>query len=382
MIVLRKTGIANLPLHYGRAPHWLISRMIKLADAIVTIIIDEYGQDEFLQRISDTFWFQALGCVLGFDWHSSGVTTVLTYVLKKAVRSDMHGIAVCGGKGKASLRTPSEIRLVAEKFGFSNSDIDQLEYSSKMSAKVDNTAIQAGYPLYHHAFFLSEEGKWAVVQQGMSIEDRTARRYHWISDSVNQNFVDEPHKAIVGDTKRGVVLDMTAKKSVECRKTSLDICKENPLKVRSLFESIRPARQSTLQHWIQQGESRGLHDIRVLSMPRRVNWNVLREVYEFQPSSYEELLGVRGVGPATVRGLALVSEIIYGKPPSWRDPVKFSFAYGGKDGVPRPVDREAMDQSIELLRESIQKARVDEKTKSRSLKKLTRYITNDNLNNH
>ena len=151
MIVLRKTGIANLPLHYGRAPHWLLSRMIKLADAIVTIIIDEYGQDEFLQRISDTFWFQALGCVLGFDWYSSGVTTVLTYVLKKAAKPDMHGIAVCGGKGKASLRTPSEIRLVAEKFGFSNSDIDQLEYSSKMSAKVDNTAIQAGYHLYHHA---------------------------------------------------------------------------------------------------------------------------------------------------------------------------------------------------------------------------------------
>lgn len=175
---------------------------------------------------------------------------------------------------------------------------------------------------------------------------------------------------------------MTAKESVECRKASLGICKENPLKVRSLFESIGPARQSPLQHWIQQGESRGLHGIMVLSMPRRVNWNALREVYEFQPSSYEELLGVRGVGPATVRGLALVSEIVYGKPPSWRDPVKFSFAYGGKDGVPRPVDRVAMDQSIELLRESIQKARVDEKTKSRSLKELTRYITNDNLNNH
>lgn len=382
MIVLRKTGVASLPLHYGRAPRWLLSRMIRLADAIATIIIDEYGQDEFLQRISDTFWFQALGCVLGFDWHSSGVTTVLTYVLKKAVRPDMHGVAVCGGKGKASLRTPSEIRLVGERFGFSISDIDQLEYSSKMSAKVDNTAIQAGYPLYHHAFFLSEEGKWAVVQQGMSVEDRTARRYHWISDSVNQDFVNEPHEAIVGDTKRGVVLDMTAKESVECRKTSLDICKENPLKVKRLFESIRPARQSTLQHWIQQSESRGLHDIRVLSMPRRVNWNTLREVYEFQPSSYEELLSIRGVGPATVRGLTLVSEIIYGKPPSWRDPVKFSFAYGGKDGVPRPVDREAMDQSIELLKESIQKARVDEKTKLRSLKKLTRYITNDNLNNH
>lgn len=185
MIVLRKTGVASLPLHYGRAPRWLLSRMIKLADAIATIIIDEYGQDEFLQRISDTFWFQALGCVLGFDWHSSGVTTVLTYVLKKAVRPDMHGVAVCGGKGKASLRTPSEIRLVGERFGFSISDIDQLEYSSKMSAKVDNTAIQAGYPLYHHAFFLSEEGKWAVIQQGMSVEDRTARRYHWVPLSFN-----------------------------------------------------------------------------------------------------------------------------------------------------------------------------------------------------
>lgn len=369
---LKRTGIARLPLHYGKAPRWLVARMIELADAIVTIIIDEYGRDEFLQRISDPFWFQALGCVLGYDWHSSGVTTVLTGVLKNAVKPEKHGVAVCGGKGKTSLKTPGEIRLTGEIFGFSKSDIDRLVYSSKMSAKVDNTAIQAGYSLYHHVFFVSKNGKWAVVQQGMSIVDRTARRYHWLSEHVKE-FVAEPHDAIVGDTKRKTVLNMTARESEECRKTCVDIVKEKPRKVKQLLKSARPAYQKSLQEWMSKAKVEN-YTFTLLSMPRRINWNALRKAYEFQPKNYEELLGIKGVGSATVRGLALVSEIIYGQPPSWKDPVKFSFAYGGKDGVPRPVDRKAMDKSVQILKEVIQNAKINNKTKLKSLKRLKKYI--------
>lgn len=375
---MRRTGVARLPLHYGRAPRWLVARMINLADAIVTIMIDEYGRDEFLQRISDPFWFQALGCVLGYDWHSSGVTTVLTGVLKKALNPEEHGVAVCGGKGKASRRTPGEIRVVGETFGLSSSKNDRLIYSSKMSAKVDNSAIQAGYPLYHHAFFVSEEGKWAVVQQGMSTQDRTARRYHWYSEvfdrDVTRSFVVEPHKAIVGDGKRDAVLNMTSRESEECRKASVDISKENPRKVRRLLESARPVHQKSLDEWISRSIDRH-YTINVLSMPRRINWRALREAYEFQPKNYEELLGIKGVGPATVRGLALVSEIIYGRPPSWKDPVRFSFAYGGKDGVPRPVDRRAMDESIQILRNAIQNAEIEDRTRLKSLKRLRQYVS-------
>ncbi|MFP3985746.1 MAG: DUF763 domain-containing protein [Candidatus Bathyarchaeia archaeon] len=369
---MKRTGVAKLPLHYGRAPQWLVTRMTKLADAVVTIIVDEYGHDEFLRRISDPFWFQALGCVLGYDWHSSGVTTVLTGVLKAAVNPKKHGVAVCGGKGKASLKAPTEIHAACETFGFSTGDIDRLVYSSKMSAKVDNTAIQAGYPLYHHAFFLSENGKWTVIQQGMSTQDRTARRYHWLSEHVKE-FVVEPHEAIVGNAKRDAALNMTAKESEECRKTSVDVAKEKPDKIKRLLESAKPTHQKSLQQWMPN--AKGINEpINVLSMPRKINWNALREAYEFQPKNYQELLAVRGVGPATVRGLALVAEIIYGKPPSWKDPVKFSFAYGGKDGVPKPVDKRAMDKSIQILQEAIQNAQIDNKTKLKAFKKLRQYV--------
>jgi len=228
--LMQRTGVARLPLHYGKAPRWLVVRMRKLAGEIVTIIVDEYGTGDFLKRISDPFWFQALGCVLGYDWHSSGVTTVVTGVLKQAIAQKDCGIAVCGGKGKVSLQAPLEIGNVGEKFGFSSDKINALRYASKMSAKVDNTAIQAGYQLYHHTFFVAEDEKWAVIQQGMCLRDRTARRYHWLSDNT-KNFVVEPHNAIVGDVKRDIALDMTAKESEGCRKTSVDIAKEPPKKV-------------------------------------------------------------------------------------------------------------------------------------------------------
>lgn len=374
-IALQRTGVAKLPLHYGKAPKWLVVRMRKLAKEIVTIIVDEYGARDFLRRISDPFWFQALGCVLGYDWHSSGVTTVVTGVLKQAIVPEEHGIAVCGGKGRASLQAPLEIGSVGEKFSFSTDKIENLRYASKMSAKVDNSAIQAGYQLYHHAFFVAENGKWAVVQQGMCPQDRTARRYHWLSENI-KNFVNEPHSAIVGDAKREIALDMTAKESENCRKTSLDIAKEPPNKVMRMLLSIRPACQKSLQEWLPKTGITAWEEypIDVLSMPANINWRALREVYEFQPSNYEELLGFRGVGPATVRGLALISELIYGEKPSWKDPIRYSFAYGGKDGVPYPVNRKAMDESICILRQAIQEAKVGDKDKMQCLERLRQLI--------
>jgi hypothetical protein len=368
-----RTGIANLPLHGGKAPPWLTARMGKLAKEITTIITDEHGADAFLTRISDPYWFQAFGCVLGYDWHSSGVTTVVTGVLKQTLSPEQHGIAVCGGKGRVSRQAPTEITLAAEEFGFSENSIQTLTYTSRMAAKVDNTAIQAGYQLYHHAFFITENMKWAVIQQGMSHEDHTARRYHWLSDNLT-NFVVEPHNAIVGDTKRQKALNMTAKTSEGARKASVDIAKEKPNKIMRLFEAARPLYQKSLQEWLPKTSNQQQKTIATLNMPRNINWRTLKQTYEFQPQNYEQILSMKGVGPATVRGLALLAELVYGEKPSWEDPVKYSFAYGGKDGVPFPVDRRAMDESIQLLRQMVQASKIGDREKTRSLQRLRRFV--------
>lgn len=368
---MQRTGVASLPLHGGKAPHWLVSRMIPLAHEITTVIIDEHGQDEFLRRVSDTYWFQALGCVLGYDWHSSGVTTVLTGVLKNAVKPEEHGLAVCGGKGRTSRKTPAEIGVAGDHFGLSSGKIEELRYASRMSAKVDNSAIQAGYQLYHHAFFLAEDGKWAVVQQGMSDQDGTARRFHWLSEHV-QDFVVEPHDAIVGDAKRDSTLDMTAKQSEACRKASTDIAKEKPNRIMRLFESVRPRSQPSLQKWIPETGWQE-HAVDALSMPTTLNWKLAKKLYDFHPQNYEQLLGIRGVGPATVRGLALISELIYDAPPSWKDPVKYSFCVGGKDGVPYPVNRRSYDEIIEILDGAIKQAKLGEKDGLNAVRRLRKF---------
>jgi len=344
--------------------------MTSLAHEITTIVVDEFGRSEFLNRVSDPYWFQALGCALGYDWHSSGVTTVLTGVLKNAVKPEEHGLAVCGGKGRTSRKAPAEIGEAGDRFGLSTSKIEHLQYASRMSAKVDNAAIQAGYQLYHHAFFLAEDGKWAVVQQGMSSQDRTARRYHWLSEHV-QDFVVEPHDAIVGDVMRSVALDMTAKESEDCRKISTDIAKEKPETLKRLFQSVHPApaHQSSLQKWIPETTLRE-HTVAAFSMPTTLNWKLARRLYEFQPENYEQLLGIRGVGPATVRGLALVSELVYGESPSWKDPVKYSFCVGGKDGVPYPVNKPSYDEMIEILKDAVKQAKVGEKEKINAIRRL------------
>ena len=372
---MNRTGIASLPLHGGKAPPWLTGRMRKLSKEIASIMIDEQGTDAFLMRISDPFWFQAFGCVLGYDWHSSGVTTVVTGVLKQALSPEEHGIAVCGGKGKTSRKTPTEIAEVSEKFGFSEQQIKVFTYTSKITAKIDNAAIQAGYQLYHHAFFIAENKKWAVVQQGMDPQDRTARRYHWLADKTT-NFVVEPHNAIVGDIKRSSALNMTAKTSEGSRKASVDLAKEPPRKLMRLFEAAKPTHQKSLQDWLPETGSCYLDvkSIEVLNMPRNINWEMMSRVYEFQPRNYEELLSIKGVGPAAVRALALVAELVYGEKPSWEDPVKYSFCLGGKDGVPFPVDRGAYDESIGILKNAVEQAKIGDKDKIHSLQRLRRFV--------
>jgi hypothetical protein len=369
-----RTGVANLPLHGGRAPSWLTGRMRKLAKEISSIIIEEQGTAKFIQRLSDPFWFQAFGCVLAYDWHSSGVTTVVTGILKGALSPEEHGVAVCGGKGKTSRKTPGDITAVGEKFGFSQETIDELTFTSRITAKVDNTAIQAGYQLYHHAFIVTNDEQWAVIQQGMSNMDHSARRYHWLSENT-KCFVEEPHNAIVGDIKRERALNMVAKESEAARKASVDLSKEPTRKLMNLIQSTaNPLNQTSLQTWLPKTTDPWLQTQTTLNMPRNINWDTLVRIYEFQPSNYEELLSIEGVGPATARGLALVAELIYGDSPSWEDPVKFSFAFGGKDGVPYPVNRKSMDESIQILRDSVQNAKIGDEERLKALQRLRRYV--------
>jgi hypothetical protein len=370
---MKRTGEAELPLHGGSAPAWLLSRMRGLAAPMVGVIVDTFGPDELLRRLSQPAWFQALGCVLGFDWHSSGVTTVLTGVLKSVMKPEL-GIMVAGGKGKRSRLAPSEIREMGGTFRLGEEEVLGLVRASRMSAKVDNTAIQSGHTLYHHAFFLTDEGKWAVVQQGMDAGRRSARRYHWLSEHV-RSFTEKPHDAIVGETTGDRVLDMTAPGSRESRRVSLDLVKEGIPPLRTAFLELRKEPQRTLDSWISaEGPAplsgRVVDADLILRMPRTMNWDALERAYELQPGSYDELLAVRGVGRAAIRGLALVSEMVYGARPSWRDPVRYSFAYGGKDGVPRPVDRRAMDESIEFLRRAVDEARLGKEEKLSAFRRL------------
>jgi hypothetical protein len=246
-----------------------------------------------------------------------------------------------------------------------------------MSAKVDNTAIQAGYQLYHHAFFLAENGEWAVVQQGMSAQDRTARRYHWFSEHV-KDFVVEPHDGIVGDVKRNAALDMTAKESENCRKVSTDLAKEPPKKLTRLFQSVQPSRQPSLERWIPEAEWKE-YAVEMFSMPNTLNWKKAKKLYDFQPENYEQLLGIRGVGPATVRGLALIAELVYGAAPSWKDPVKYSFCVGGKDGVPYPVNKPSYDEIIKVLEDAIGQAKVGGKERLNAIKRLRLFANRNQL---
>jgi len=360
-------SVAVLPLHYGRAPRWLFSRMVKLARCIVGITVREYGVRGFLERLSDPWFFQSLSCVLGYDWHSSGTTTVTCGALKEAIDPDEFGVAVAGGKGRASNRAPAEIEERAVGFGLGSRRIEELKYASRMAAKVDNSLVQDGYSLYHHTFIFDERGDWIVVQQGINEEERNARRYHW--PPAHRSLIDEPQNAILCDSRLPAVLNMTSRLSEENRGACLDLAREDPRRLKRLLAKPTPPHQSTLEPWTEGGTSR-----RLLVMPATVNWKALRKAYEFQPRSYEELVSLRGVGPSTIRGLALVAELIYGERPSWRDPVRFSFAFGGKDSVPFPVDRRGMDEAVEVLRTGIGEAELGREERLQAVRRLRRCV--------
>jgi hypothetical protein len=373
---MSRTGIANLPLHPGRAPRWLFKRMVALSEGIIDALIYEYGNEEFLRRISDPFWFQALSCALGYDWHSSGTTTVTCGALKEAIDPEKHGFAIAGGKGKASRKTPEQIEQFGDKFNFSTNRINDLKYSSRMTAKVDNTAVQDGHNLYHHVFLFSEDGIWTVIQQGMNSHTNYARRYHWFSDNVD-SFLCDPHDAILGRRCENSVLDMVSKDSDNCQRTCVDLVCDNPVHLVSDWAKLtRSHNQSTLDEWMFSKKE--IEPVICLDMPRSINWAKMKEIYDFQPKDYEELLSMNGVGPNTVRALALISDLIYGDRPSWKDPVKYSFTVGGKDGVPFPVDRKAMDESTEIIKSGVNQAKIGDKQKLHAIKRLQNFVKNPN----
>jgi hypothetical protein len=352
----KRTGIANLPLHYGRVPHWLFDRMVKLAKEITIVIITEFGAEEMLRRLSHPYWFQALGCILGYDWHSSGVTTTLCGALKEGIKGlerDL-GLFVAGGKGKTSRRTPQEIEFWGESLSL---DILPLICASRMSAKVDSAAVQDGYQLYHHSFLFTKGGSWAVVQQGMNETKRYARRYHWLGESVS-SFVNEPHSAILSEAM-GEALNLVAGESEPARTNIADIVlNEKPGYIMADLKKLKtlnlPAR----------------HQLTVNDLhPDSLN-KILLSAYEKQPKDFEQLLGLKGVGPKTIRALSLISELVYGVAPSYRDPARYSFAHGGKDGIPYPVDKKTYDQSIELLSRAINRAGLDLNTKRAAINRL------------
>jgi hypothetical protein len=353
-----RTGTAQLPLHGGRAPVWLFARMVKLAREISIHIVSEFGSEEMLRRLSDPFWFQAFGCVLGFDWHSSGVTTTVTGALKEGIRgleSDL-GFFAGGGKGAVSRRTPGEITAACERLSV---DPAPLVYASRMSAKVDSAAVQDGYQLYHHAFFFTPSGAWCVVQQGMNDDNGMARRYHWLSSAV-QSYVNEPHAAVCADAA-APTLNLVASESDPVRSASAELARQEPSVVLSAVKGI-PALTMPRRHAVL------IADVNPAYLQK-----ILLKTYERAPEDFETLLGMEGVGGRTLRALALVSEIIYGTPASTRDPARFSFAHGGKDGFPYPVDTETYDKTVEALRAAVTKAGIDRSERVDALKRLVRF---------
>ena len=367
-----KVGIANLPLHGGKAPKWLFKRMVLLSRGIVDVILFEYGKDEFIRRLSDPFWFQAFSCVLGYDWHSSGTTTVTCGALRKSIDPYEHGFAIAGGKGKASQKTLQQLEDIGTIFNYPSKKIEEFQYNSMMTAKIDNSAIQDGHNLYHHVFLLSETGLWGVIQQGMNSETNYARRYHWLSENI-ENFIDEPHKAILGEVSYETVLDMTSKNSKSTQEISVDLVKDHPRHLHNDWAELnRDANQKTLENWTQPNKD--IKPVEHLNMPRSINWAKIKEIYDFQPKNYEQLLSIKGVGPNTIRALALISDLIYGEKPSWKDPIKFSFAVGGKDGVPYPVDKKAMDESTIIIKQGIEQAKIGNNEKIRAFKRLHNFF--------
>lgn len=344
---------ADLPLHYGKVPPWLAQRMSDLAGPIVESVILDYGHEALLTRLSDPLWFQAFGAVLGMDWHSSGITTSVMGALKRAVNTRFSelGVFICGGKGKHSRQTPFEILSLAEKTGLNG---DVLVRSSKLSAKVDNGAVQDGFQVYLHSFIVSKDGSWTVVQQGMNEDTGMARRYHWRSGTFS-SFVEEPHAFIYGHNQ-GKILNLTDRSAQHAKDGMLSITREDPaFALSEVRKIVMPSR----------------HHVTAADVNLKRLGGVLALAHEKEVRSFEELLLLEGVGPRTIQSLALVSEVIHGTPTRFTDPARFSFAHGGKDGHPFPVPTRVYDETIDILRNSVEKSRIGDREKSNAIRCLS-----------
>lgn len=400
-----KRGIATFTLDTGKCPPWLFKRMVSLGREMTRVLVEEYGPAEFIKRIADPVWFQSLGTVLAFDWNASGLTTILTAALKEAIRGQEEelGVFIAGGKGKTSRKTPTEIENWGERLGLDSSKVKTLSYSSKMAAKVDSSLIQDGYQIYHHAFFFSVKkspgsddviDSWAVVQQGMNTGNSTARRYHWFDDltgsDLAKDFVDEPHAAIASQAFEKNVLNLVDKKSKGNRDLSQELVSSG---YNTLMKDIQLLRSHFSDYsqmvslevpsgeYSKEGEQLTflkLNDPHFTTHPvvyedftkSKYLEKVLQRVTYENPKDYEDLLAIEGVGPKTIRALSLVGEVIYGADPSYEDPARYSFAHGGKDAIPYPVDRETYDTTINILQKAVKRTKIDPASKDKALKRL------------
>jgi len=377
-----------MPLDTGHVPRWLFERMVKLTRAIVIEMVSEYGPDEFIKRISDPVWFQSLSCIIGMDWNSSGTTTITTGALKQALKGlekDL-GVFICGGKGKTSRKTPEEIQNWAGVLGLPPSSAETLVYNSRMSAKVDSALVQDGYQIYHHNFFFSRSGAWAVVQQGMNTVNRTARRYHWYSEKIT-DIILEPHSGIASQRK-APTLNLVAEKSQNVQKISVGLVQGS---YSGLMKDVKILRRhiSKLSKVITI-EFKGERSTFLKLENRDFFWHpVLLEVFsksrylekilahlsERKPKNYEALLSEKGVGPKTIRALSLISEMIYGAQASYEDPARYSFAHGGKDSIPYPIDRPTYDSTIDFFQKIIQRSKISFSEKRKMLQRITGALT-------
>ncbi len=362
----RRTGSADLPLHIGHVPPWLAKRMTTLGAVICQAIVHHYGRDEFLRRLSEPFWFQSFGAVMGMDWHSSGITTSVIGALKRGLAplSGELGIHVCGGRGRHSRKTPDELKALGDRVGV---DAIRLTRTSRLVAKVDSAAVQDGFDLYLHGFFVTDDGVWTVVQQGMNDAKRQARRYHWHSAALS-DFVDEPHTAIEGPAQ-GNIVNLTDHRAGQSRSVQLDLLANlGPDRIVDEYAAIVngiPA-QPTLPHLIMPAH----HDVRSSDVFTRRLHGTLAAAAERGPVDFPELLLTPGVGARTVQSLAMVAEVVHGAPYRFQDPARFSLAHGGKDRHPYPVPIKVYDETIRVLKSAVQNARLGHSEELQALKRL------------
>jgi hypothetical protein len=362
----RRTGRADLPLHGGRIPPWLAERMASLGAVITQAIVHHYGRDEFLERLSHPFWFQSFGAVMGMDWHSSGITASVIGALKRGLGPLQQelGIHVCGGRGRHSRRTPDELTKLGERTGF---DATALTRASRLVAKVDSAAVQDGFDLYLHGFFVTDDGKWTVVQQGMSGDKRQARRYHWHSESL-RSFVEEPHSAIDGPAQ-GKIVNLTDRRAERSRAAQMDLLSElGPGGIVREYEAVtgRLAAQPELPQLVMPAH----HDVRSSDVFTRRLRGTLAAAAESGPKDFPELLLTPGVGARTVQSLAMVAEVVHGAPFRFRDPARFSLAHGGKDRHPYPVPIKVYDETIRILKSAVRQAKLGGEERMNALKRL------------